>query len=76
MPLITDAARSLSEPADGKIIKKKQRLGTLNDDIVDAHGHQIDAHGVVFVHHEGDLELGAHTVGGTHQHGLAHPFEY
>ena len=55
------------EFAHGEIVQEKERLGPLDGDVVDHHGHQVDPDGVVLVHHEGDLELGAHPVGGAHQ---------
>ena len=33
------------------------------DHVVDAHGHAVDADGVVLVQDHGDLQLGAHAVG-------------
>ena len=43
------------------------------DDVVDAHGHAVDADGVVLVHQLGQAELGAHAVGAGDQHRLLHP---
>ncbi|MPM25305.1 hypothetical protein SDC9_71796 [bioreactor metagenome] len=59
----------------GQIVQEKQRLRAAADDIVDAHGHAVDAHGVVLVHQKGQLQLGAHTVGAGHQHRIAHAGE-
>jgi hypothetical protein len=56
------------EPARGEIIKEEERLGALDDDVVHAHGHEVDADRVVPVHEEGDLELGAHAVGARDEH--------
>jgi hypothetical protein len=42
----------------------------LDQDVVDAHGHQVDADGVVPAELLGQLELGAHAVGGGHQDGF------
>jgi hypothetical protein len=56
------------ELAAGKIVQKEQGLGALYQHVVDAHGHQVDAHGVVHVPLEGQLELGAHAIGATDQH--------
>ena len=50
------------ELAGGEIIKEEQGLGTLNDEIVDAHGDQIDADGVMPVMVDGELDLGADAV--------------
>jgi len=49
--------------AAGKVVEEKQRLGALHQHVVDAHGHQVDAHRVVQLPLEGQLELGAHAVG-------------
>ena len=49
--------------AAGDVVKEEQRFGTLSGDVVDAHGHAIDADGVVLICHLGDHELGAHAVG-------------
>ncbi len=37
--------------ADGDIVQEEERLGPEDDDVVDGHGHEIDAHGVVFSDH-------------------------
>ena len=52
------------------IIEKEQWLGAAAQGIVDAHRHQIDAHGRVSAHRAGDFQLGAHPVGAGHQHGV------
>ena len=49
--------------AAGDVVKEEQRLGALGGDVVDAHGHAVDADGVVLVGQLGDHELGAHAVG-------------
>ncbi len=56
----------------GHIVEEHQRLGTLRQHVVDAHGHGIDADRVVLVHLEGQLELGSHAVGTAHEHRLLH----
>ena len=35
--------------AGGEIVEKEQGLGAAHDQVVDVHGHQVDAHGVVLV---------------------------
>ncbi len=57
--------------ADREIIQEEQRQRALHGDVVDAVVHQILADGVVAAGEERDLQLGAHAVGRTHQHGLA-----
>ena len=56
--------------AAGDVVQEEQGLGAAADDIVDAHGNAVDAHGVVLVHQEGQLQLGAHAVGAGDQHGV------
>ena len=55
------------EFAGSEIVEKKQGFCTLYNEIVDAHGHEIDADGVVFAGVDGDLELGADAVVGRYQ---------
>ena len=57
----------------GDVVQEKQGLGPHADDVVDAHGHAVDAHGVVLVHEEGQLQLGAHPVGAGDQNGVGDP---
>ena len=35
--------------ADGDVIQEEKGLGAAADDVVDAHGHAVDTHGVVLV---------------------------
>mgnify|MGYP002416089685 CR=1 FL=1 len=58
--------------AAGDVIQEDQRLCTSADDIVDAHGHAVNADGVVLVHEDGQLDLGAAAVGAGNQHRLFH----
>jgi len=51
------------EPAAGKVIEEEEGFGALHDEVVDAHGHEVDADGVVPAGRDGDLELGAHAIG-------------
>ena len=55
------------ELAGGEIVEEEQRLGALDDEIVDAHGDQIDADRVENAGVDGDLQLGADPVGGRDQ---------
>ena len=50
-----------------EVVQEKQRFGALHQDVVDTHGDQVDAHGVVHVPLERQLELGADAVCATHQ---------
>ena len=56
------------ELAGREIVEKEQRLGALHDDVVDAHGDEVDADGRMAAGIDGDLELGADAVIGGDQH--------
>ena len=56
------------ELAGGEVIEEEQRLRALDDQIVDAHGDEVDADRVVLVGIDGDLQLGADAVIGGNQH--------
>ena len=69
-----DARRRLGlELAGGEIVEEKQRLGTLADKIVDAHGHEVDADAADLSGVDGDAQLGAHPVGRRDQHRVFEP---
>ena len=59
--------------AAGDVIQEKQGLRAHADDVVDAHGHGVDADGIVLVHEDGQLDLGAAAVGAGDQNRLLHP---
>ena len=56
------------ELAGGEIVEEKQRFRALDDDVVDAHGDEIDADRVMVPGIDGDLQLGADAVIGGDQH--------
>ena len=56
--------------AGGDVVEQEQRLGPHADQVVDAHGDQVDADGVVATGGAGHDQLGAHPVGRGHQDGL------
>ena len=56
------------ELAGGEIVEEEQRLGALHDEVVDAHGDEVDADRVVVAGLDGDLQLGADAVIGGDQH--------
>ncbi|MNE13621.1 hypothetical protein D3C80_1064630 [compost metagenome] len=56
--------------AGGIVVEEEQGLGALHDEVIDAHGHQIDAHGIVLLQIDGQTQLGAHTVGTGDQYRL------
>ena len=58
------------ELAGGEIVEEEQRLGTLHQHVVDAHGDQIDADRVVAIEHLRQFQLGADAIGAGHQHRL------
>ena len=55
------------ELSAGEIVEEEQRLGALRQQVVDAHGDEVDADGVVPAGLDGDLELGADAVVGGDQ---------
>ena len=59
------------ELSDSEIVEEEQRLGTLHDEVVDAHGHKVDADRTVSVGVDGDAQLGADAVVGGDQHRIA-----
>ena len=59
------------DPAERDVVEQEQRLGAADHQIVDNHGHQVQANGVVLVHRLGDRQLGAHPVAGCGQQRLA-----
>jgi hypothetical protein len=60
-----------AELAGGDVVQEKQGLGAAGDHVVDAHRHQVDAHGVVAAVGLGQLQLGAHPITAGHEQGLA-----
>ena len=59
------------ELARADVVEEEQRLGPHADEVVDAHGHQVDADGVEATGGPGHQRPWSHPVGGGHQHGLA-----
>ena len=53
-----------------KVIKKKQRLCTLNENVVYTHRDQIDTHRIMTLPVKRQAQLGAYAVGTRHQHRL------
>jgi len=53
------------------VVQEEQRLGAGGDDVVDAHGNQVDADGVVHAHLERQLQLRAHPVRASDQERVA-----
>ena len=57
----------------GVIIEKKKRFGPLYDEVVNAHGDEVDADSLMASGGIGDQELGAHAIGGGEQHRIFVP---
>src|SRR6266849_5003341 len=55
----------------GQIVHEEQRRGALHGNVIHAVIHQIATHGVMDVHHESQLQLGAHAIHAGDHHGLA-----
>ena len=55
----------------GEVVEEEQRLRPADDEVVDVHGHQVDADGVVASGEKSELQLRAHAVGARHQQGFA-----
>ncbi len=56
--------------AGGVVIEEEQRLCTADHQVIDAHGDQVDADGVVLVQVQRQTQLGAHAVGAGNQNRL------
>ena len=56
--------------AASEIVQEKQRLSALHQDVVHAHGHQVNAHGVMHLPLKSQPQLGAYAVGAADQHRL------
>lgn len=59
------------EPAGRIVIEEKERLGSLHDEIVDAHGDQIDAHRFEAASFDSEFELGPDAVRRRDEKGIA-----
>ena len=71
MPLTIGRDPLRDQLAAGDVVLQEQRLGAAGHQVVDDHGHQVDADGVVHVHRLGDRGLGADTVRRRGQHRVA-----
>ena len=54
------------------IVQKDQRLGPGTDNIIDAHGHTVNAYRVMLIQKKSQFQLGSHTVGTGNQHRFFH----
>ena len=55
--------------AGGDVVGHEEWLGSAHDEVVDDHGDEVDADGVVDVHRLRDGHLRAHAVGGGGEQG-------
>jgi hypothetical protein len=55
----------------GVVIEKEQGFGAVDQDVVHAHGHEVDAHRPEPSCHRGDLHLGPHAVRARYEYGIA-----
>ena len=55
----------------GQVVEEQQRLAAGAEAVVDRHGDQVDADGVVLADQAGDLELAADAVGAGDEDGMA-----
>ena len=69
-PLTICSTRRGVHSSEGDVVEEEERHRALDQDVVDAVGHEVVAHGVVDAGGDGHLDLGAHAVGGGHEHGL------
>ena len=67
MPAIDLARERGHEPAGGEVVEEEQGLGALHDEVVDAHGDEVDADGMVRAGLGREQHLGADAVGGRDQ---------
>src|SRR3989304_8780508 len=49
--------------AGGEVVEEEQRFRALHDEVVDAHGDQVDADGAVAIEFNGEPEFGTDAVG-------------
>src|SRR5271165_1714996 len=54
----------LVEYPGSEVIQEKERLGALDDDIVDTHRNKIDANRIVYAAFDCDLDFGADAIVG------------
>ena len=61
------------EPRDPDVVEEVEGRGAVDQEIVHAHGHEVDPDRVVPVGEEGDLQLAADAVGGGDEDRLREP---
>ena len=70
---VGDALHQLGQPlrghaTDGHVVEQEEGLGADAHEVVDAHGHEVEAEGVEAPDGPGDEGLGADAVGAGHEH--------
>ena len=70
MPATTSVAVVVSNFPQGEVVEEEQGFGTLNDQVVDAHGNQIDANCLMLSGFNRDLEFGTDAVIRGNQNGI------
>ena len=53
-----------------QIVEEEKRFGALNDEVVDAHGDEVDADRIVEARLDGDLEFGSNAVVAGNKDGI------
>jgi len=61
------------EPPGREVVQEEERFRTLDDDVVHAHGDEVDADPAVAADVPGDEQLGADAVGRGDENGIAEP---
>jgi hypothetical protein len=61
------------EPACSDVIQEKKRFGATGNDVIRAHGHQVNADAVVTLQALGEFQLCAHPIAASHQEGPTEP---
>lgn len=56
-----------------KVVEEVERLGTLHNQVVDAHGNEIDTDGIVLAAVQRDTKLGSDTIRARYQDGITEP---
>lgn len=64
------------ERAAREVVEEGERRGAVAQQVVDAHGHEVDADGVVVADALRHLQLRAHAVRSQHQHRLLRDDQY
>ena len=58
------------EGVEGEVVEEEEGFAALDDEVVDVHGNEVDADGVVFFEGGGDFDFGADAVGAGDEDGV------